>query len=271
VASQPRAPSTAPRANRQRLVQSVQRAMDMLECVATEPTGMSLSQISGHVRLHPSTAHRILATLAAGGHVSRDPASRTYRLGPSLVSLGEAARAQAGTTPQIRAILAYLAQQCGELANFAALDGMMAAYVAQAQPTPGPVTIFTRMGTRVPLHCTGVGKAMLAFLPDGFSQALIDAGLKRYTSSTIVSAIQLVTELEGIRHDGYAIDNEEYEVGVRCVASPLRDRGGGVIGAISVSGPSTRMSPDRLPSLAKLVREAATAAWPQANSRPSGE
>lgn len=271
VATHGRPPSATSGANRQRLVQSVQRAMNMLGYAATEPTGMSLSQISGHVRLHPSTAHRILATLAAGGYVSRDPVSRTYRLGPLLISLGEAARAQAGATPQIRAILGYLAQESGELANFAALDGMMAVYVAQSQPGPGPVTIFTRMGTRVPLHCTGVGKAMLAFLPDSYSRALIDGGLKRYTSSTIVGAIRLERELKRIRHDGYAIDNEEYEVGVRCVASPLRDRGGGVIGAISVSGPSTRLGSERIPSMAKLVREAARAAWPQADGKPSGE
>jgi DNA-binding IclR family transcriptional regulator len=208
--------------------------------------------------------------LAAGGYISRDPVSRTYRLGPSLVGLGEAARVHSGATPQIRAILGYLAQESGELANFAALDGMMAVYIAQAQPGPGPVTIFTRIGMRVPLYCTGVGKAMLAFLPEGYSRVLIDAGLRRYTSSTIVRAIHLDRELKRIRNDGYAIDNEEYEVGVRCVASPLRDRGGGVIGAISVSGPSTRMSSDRLPTLAKLVREASGVAWPQADGKPTG-
>jgi IclR family acetate operon transcriptional repressor len=209
--------------------------------------------------------------LAAGSYISRDPVSRIYRLGPSLIGLGEAARAQAGTTPQIRSILEYLARESGELANFAALDGMTAVYVAQSQPNPGPVTIFTRMGTRVPLHCTGVGKAMLAFLPGSYSRALIDGGLKRYTSSTIVKAIELEKELERIRHDGYAIDNEEYEVGVRCIASPLSDRGGGVIGAISVSGPSTRMSSDRIPSMARLLREATRATWPQADGRPSGK
>jgi len=262
---------TTEKANRHRLIQSLQRAMSMLDYAATQPTGVSLSQVAGHTKLHPSTTHRILATLAAGGYVSRDPATRMYRLGPSLIGLGEASRAQAGATPQIRTILGRLAEESGELANFAALDGLMAVYVAQAQPGPGPVTIFTRMGTRVPLHCTGVGKAMLAFLPDIYSKALIDAGLKRHTESTIVKPLQLDLELRRIRQDGYAIDNEEYEVGVRCVASPLRNRAGAVIGAISVSGPSTRMSSERLPRLAKLVLDVAHIPRTQLDGGPGTE
>jgi IclR family acetate operon transcriptional repressor len=137
----------------------------------------------------------------------------------------------------------------GETANLAVMEGYQAVYVAQAQPVR-IVRMFTELGNRVPLHCTGCGKVLLAYQPDSVITAVIaEMGLPSYTDKTITDPGQFQQELELIRQQGYAVDNGEQEEGVRCLAVPVYGPKGRVVAAVSISGPSSRLDSRRTPSL----------------------
>jgi DNA-binding IclR family transcriptional regulator len=242
------------------LTQSVERAIALLAIIAENDTRIGLSELAERAGLHSSTAHRLLATLIAHSYVYQDQNDKTYSLGPALIRLGEAARSQIDIIAIARDQLNELAERVGELVNLVVLEGDQAMYVYQSQGRPDSVVrMFTRIGALVPLHCTGVGKAMLAHLPEDKREQVFEKGFKAYTKNTITNELKLLSELEIIRERGYATDLEEREVGVHCVATPILDSTGQAIAAVSVSGPAGRVTADRLPELGALVRE--TAGW----------
>ncbi len=249
-------------------VRSVTRALDLLDLLASSDAGMGISELSEGARLNASTVHRLLATLKARGFVRQDTASKKYLLGPQSIHLGAAARSHFDIRKEANGPLRELAENVQESTNLALLTGNEATYVAQ-MPANRAVQMFTRMGVRVPLHCTGVGKAMLAHLPDSEArQILEDEPLQAFTANTITNRLKLHQELEGIRQRGFAVDNEEREIGVRCVASPIFDAGDEVLAAVSISGPSGRITLDRVEELSEFVRKAAAQISARLGHRP---
>lgn len=239
-------------------VQSVERALMLLDALAQEPGGLGLSEMCRLVGLHTSTAHRILATLIACGYVRQDRERKTYRLGLHLLHIGEAAKAQCDLREEAAGTLEALAHRTGELANLVIPSGNRAIYIAQAQArTQRAIHMFTQLGAWVPLHCTAVGKAMLAYWPEEDLADLFEEGLPASTANTITNPLRLRRELEEIRQQHYAIDDEERELGVRCIASPVWDSDGRLVAAISISGPSGRVTPDRFAELGDIVVRAA--------------
>ncbi len=239
-------------------VQSVERALALIDLLAREQGGLTLTEICQLAGLHTSTAYRLLATLAAHGFVRRDPERRTYRLGLHLLHLGEAARAQCDLREEAAGTLQSLAHRTRELANLVVPSGNRAIYISQAHAQSElTVRMFTQVGAWVPLHCTAVGKAIIAHWPDEDLEQLTREGLPAHTPNTITSPERLQSELAAIRQRGYAIDDEEREVGVRCIASPVFDAEGQVVAALSISGPAGRVTPDRFAELGETVREAA--------------
>jgi IclR family transcriptional regulator, acetate operon repressor len=228
-------------------VQSLARAFGVLESLAELGGEAGLSELAAATGLAPGTIHRLVRTLVDLGYLRQLP-SRRYTLGPKLVGLGESAAHQFGKWA--RPVLADLVAQIGETANLAVLDGDHAVYVAQV-PSPHSMRMFTEIGRRVPLHCTGVGKALLSALPPAESSAIVGrTGLPAVTSMTIVDASALRVELD-ISHDrGYVLDEGEQEVGVRCVAAPVVGPGHA---AVSVSGPTSRMDDATVSRIAPLV------------------
>ena len=232
-------------------VQSVERAFEVLEIMAGAGDAIGLSQLAEMSGLPLPTIHRLTRTLVGLGYVRQLP-SRQYALGPKLIRLGESATRMIGawSRPQ----LVDLVKATGETANMAMLDGTMAVYVAQV-PSEHSMRMFTEVGRRVYPHSTGVGKALLSQLSDDDVRRIVArTGMPAQTANTITEPDALIADLELIRHRGYAVDEGEQEVGVRCFAVPVPNAPTPT--ALSVSGPAARVtlgSADRIVPLLKRV------------------
>lgn len=233
-------------------VQSVQRAFDLLELIAEAGGSQGISQLSASSGLPVPTIHRLLRTLVAQGYLRQD-SSRRYALGPRLIRLGDmASRALGGWA---RPLLTRLVEATGETANLAILDGGEIMYVAQVA-SPHAMRMFTEPGRRVLAHCTAVGKALLAELPDAEVRALTGrTGMPAQTARTITDPDTLLANLAEIRAQGFAIDDGEQETGVRCVAVAVPHRG--AYTAVSISGPQARVDEATIAAATPLLRAAA--------------
>lgn len=218
-------------------VQSVDRTIELLELLADSGGQATLSHLASQTELPLPTIHRLMRTLLAHGYVRQLP-NREYSLGPRLIRLGESAGRQFGTVAQ--PYLARAAKILGESANLAMIDRDMVVYVAQASSSHS-MRMFTEVGRRVFTHSTGVGKTVLAQLPDETVLEITDrVGMPAATDKTITTPDELLTELDKIRTLGYAIDDGEQELGVRCFAVPIPDAPTPT--ALSISGPDARVT-----------------------------
>lgn len=232
-------------------VQSVHRALDVLEALAAAGGTASLRDLATACGLPAPTLHRLASTLVDRGYL-RQAHDRRYSLGSRLVPLGADAHALLGE--RALPVLRGLAELTGESANLAVLTQGRAEYVAQA-PGRHTMRIFTEVGNRVALHCTGVGKALLAALPPAQACRLIGtAPLTARTAATITGPAALHAEITLIRARGYALDEGEMEVGVRCVAVGVP---GAAPMAVSVSGPAARMTDNLVATAVSALRAAA--------------
>jgi IclR family acetate operon transcriptional repressor len=226
-------------------VQSVVRAFGLLEALARSGGEAGLSELAEASNLALPTIHRLVRTLAGLGYVRQLP-SRRYALGPGLVRLGE--QAERLLAAWARPGLKRLENAVQETANLAVLDGDMVVYVAQV-PSRHQMRMFTEVGRRVYPHSTGVGKALLAQLPDPSVLDIVRrTGMPKYTDTTITTEADLLNDLQRIRERGYSIDEGEQERGVRCFAMGVP--GAFSLTAVSVSGPDSRVT---LPSAATIV------------------
>jgi len=233
-------------------VQSLERAFGLLEVIAAHRGAMSLSQLATSSGLPPPTLHRLARTLVDLGYLRQEP-SRRYALGPRLFLLAES------STMMLNAValphLSHLVDEIGETANLAMLDGDQVAYVAQA-PGRHSMRMFTEVGRRVEPHCTAVGKALLAAASDEQVRALLRrTGLTRHTTHTVTDPDEFLAQLDRVRESGYAMDEGEQEVGVRCIAVKVPESTLPL--AISVSGPAPRMTDDLVAQAFPVLREAA--------------
>ncbi len=217
-------------------VQSVDRAMRLLEAVGQRGGVAGISDLGDDLGLPRATVHRLACTLVARGYLRRS-GERRYALGPGLIRLGDRATNLLGewALPE----LTHLVDELGETANLAMLDGSMVVYLAQV-PSRYSMRTFTEVGRRVHPHSSGVGKALLARLePRRVEQILRESGMPRYTDTTITDEADFARELDAIRARGYAIDEGEYESGSRCFAMAVPSSS--VTVALSVSGPTHRV------------------------------
>ena len=235
-------------------VQSLDRAFLLLELMADAGGEVAISRLAADSGLAVSTIHRLVRTLVGRGYVRQLP-SRRYVLGPRLIHLGEFASRMLATWAQPH--LTRLVDVIGETANLAMLDGDRVVYVAQV-PSRHSMRMFTEVGRRVHLHCTGVGKVLLAQLPpETARELLVQGGMPARTELTVTDPDELLRQLPAIADQGYAVDDGEQETGVRCVAVPVP--GGSAAGAISVSGPAGRLGLDSVPRVVPLLQSAAAA------------
>lgn len=233
-------------------VQSVTRTFDILGYITAAETTPSLSEISSAVQIPLPTTHRILQALTAMGYV-RHVNGRRYGLGPKFITMGETASRQLGAGAHHR--LAELAEQLGETANMAILDTDMAMYVAQV-PSARSMRMFTEVGRRVHMHATGVGKAILAQLDDEQVRSIVGrAGMPASTTKSLDTLEALLQELETARARGYAVDDNEQEIGVRCLAVGIPKAPNP--SAVSVSGPVTRVDADFAERAVPLLKQVA--------------
>ncbi len=237
-------------------MQSVERAVRILEALAVRAQ-MPLGQVAEEVGIHKSTAYRLLHALMQLGYVEQDGEQGPYRVGIRLVEMG--ARAM-GSWPLARAaepIMDALAEQLGEAVNLAVEDDLSMVYVATVD-AHNLLRMQLNVGRRAPIHCTAVGKAMLANRDE--LRGLLKQShpqLAANTANTITDWSLLEAELELVRQHGYAVDNEEQEIGARCVASPITDRRNRIVAALGISAPTARLSAGKAQEFGPIIAQAA--------------
>lgn len=237
------------------LVQSVDRALRLLEALAEHEGFVSLQAVSKETGLNTSTAYRLLQTLQQHDMVRQNPSTREYALGLELFRLAAALRSQLDLRQEVRPVLESLARETGESANLVILDQHSVVYVDQVASTQ-PVRAFTQIGARAPLYCTGVGKVFLAFMPEADREAALSGDLCAYTSTTITNPLRLRDQLAQVRECYLALDLGERQEDVRCIATPIFDDGSRVVAAISISGPRHRLDMESIERLSPLVQRA---------------
>jgi DNA-binding IclR family transcriptional regulator len=233
----------------------VARALTILETMAESGEELGVTELGRRLGVHKATASRLVSTLAEHGLVERSPATDRYRLGFGLVRLATAATSGLDLVRQARPVLDRLAEETGETANLAVLDGKAVVNIDQVTPAHQVVNV-NWVGRRTPLHCTSSGKVLLAHLAPGARAELLPRSLEGRTPHTIVDRELLEAQLLEVDVKGYAWTIEELEVGLNAVAAPIRDAGGTVTAAVSVSGPAYRLTPGRIGACGRLVRDA---------------
>jgi DNA-binding IclR family transcriptional regulator len=222
-------------------IQVIERMTRLLEVLAQHPEPLGLKQISQYTRLHPSTAHRILSAMSVDRIVDRvEPGS--YRLGMRLLELGNLVKSRISVRELALPVMRELHAQTGETVNLSVRHDDEIVYVERTSSGRSAMRVVHVVGTRAPLHVTAAGKLFL--LEEGFTRLRDYArrtGLAQHTKNPLTSLPQLERELERIQGAGWATDNEEAEIGVRCVAAGIRDDGGNLVAALSLSTPADRM------------------------------
>ncbi|MGH9630951.1 MAG: IclR family transcriptional regulator [Bryobacteraceae bacterium] len=234
-------------------VQVLDRAFAILTTLASSDFSLAPSDIGDRLKLNKSTVHRILRVLERNRFVERDLDNGRYRLGLKLVELGSIALSRFDLNRLARPFIERLVTQTGETAHLGILRQTEVISLVNAEGRHNVRTPST-VGRRSPVHCTSLGKVLLAFQ----TQPVVDSFLRSYrftpyTKRTIRNSVQFRAELANVRRHGFAVDDEEFEEGLRCVGAPVRDHSGKVIAAISIAGPAFRVTSERMPELIRSV------------------
>ncbi len=236
-------------------ITSVLRALDMIELVAHADGEVGVTELAARCGMHKSSVSRIMATLALRGYVRQNPDTGRYTLGLHLAELGSACLAKVDMRQVAKPYIEELRRETGETVHLAVIMDSSMVYIDKSE-SEHVLGMKSRVGASVPLHCTGLGKALCAFLPEDFVLARLQrAGMTKFTSNTITDVDDFLACLARIRECGYAFDDEEHEEGIRCVAVPVMDHAGRAVAAVSASGPTVRVSRERLHEMIPLVAE----------------
>ncbi|MFB9151060.1 IclR family transcriptional regulator [Roseovarius ramblicola] len=237
-------------------LQALDRALALLAEVARRD-GASLTDLSRALDIPPATTHRILATLQARDFVRFDEERQDWSVGLEAYRTGVAYLRRAGLADMGRPVMRRLMEETGETANLAVPDGSEVVFIGQVE-TGNPIRAFFPPGSRTPMHASGIGKAILAALPgDRRARLLPGTGLTGFTAHTHVSLASLMADLDATRARGWSLDRDERYEGMSCIGAAILDGRGEPCAGISISGPSSRFSDDRLPAFGKAVTEAA--------------
>ncbi len=236
-------------------VQSLERAFGLLDTLSLNPTGMHLSELAGQTGLNKSTVHRLLASLIALGYVKKtEGVSGKYQLSLKLFELAGRVVESINVLDVARDPLEKLRDAAKETIHLVVRDGCDIVYIHKSECPSNAYRLFSQIGMRRPLYCTAAGKSILATLSDREVASVWEqSNIETYTEHTITSLSALYRALDGIRACGYALDNEENEPGVRCIAAAIRDYTGRSRAAFSISAPGLRLPEDRILSLVPEV------------------
>lgn len=240
------------------IIQAVDHALDLLEQFHDDVDELGVTELSKRLKLHKNNVFRLLATLESRAYIEQNKVTENYRLGLKTLELGQTFIKQMGLLRQSRPVLEALVKECNETTYVAILKEFHIVYL-DAVETDLTVRVVPRVGSRLPAYCTAAGKIQLAYMTDEELDNYIPGKeLKRYTANTITDKGELKKHLALVAEQGYAVDNEELDTGVRCVSAPIRDYTRRIIGAVSISGPSMRFSDERIDKeLIPLVKKAA--------------
>ncbi len=238
--------------------QSVEKAILIVETMAREAGPVRLQDLALKCEMPPSTVLRMLNTLLIYGYVNQDPRTQRYSLSLKFTQLGSRISDQISLRDVAHPFLQELSQRCQEASCLACEENMEVVYIDVVDGPDNILKIMQRIGKRAPMHATGVGKLLLLNYSHSQIKELIrEKGLPALTPNTLTTQDALEAELEKIRRQGYALDDEECELGSRCVAAPVRDYSGRIVAAISVSCPIPRMSMERIRMITPMMVEIA--------------
>ncbi|MGH9341446.1 MAG: IclR family transcriptional regulator [Acidobacteriota bacterium] len=234
-------------------VKVIGKTFRILECLVQQAMGPT--EISKKVEMHVSTVYRILSNLQQAGYVVQSRPNGTFALSLKVLKLSDAALRQLDFRKETFPFLKALSERTRETVHMTVLEGTEVVYIEKCESSE-PVAVHSRIGGRAPLHCTAVGKAILAFLPEQAREELLGRiELKKFTSNTITSRGALKRELSAVQRQAYAMDDEEYREGIRCMGAPIFDYKGDVIAAFSITIPAARFGHKRVSELALLVQD----------------
>jgi DNA-binding IclR family transcriptional regulator len=234
-------------------IESVAKALTILNLFTVNKPEWGVTEIARELDMQKSTVCRLLTTMQEFGFVRKSEDGINYRLGLTLFELGSVVSNSFDIRDIAVAYMHKLSEQCGESVHLGILsDNEVMSIEGVESQSPLKSTII--VGKRAPLYCTSIGKALLAFLPEGERDQIIkNIHFEKFTGQTIVDSKVLGEELDLTRKRGYAIDNEEHDLGIACVAAPIFDSGGSIVASLSISGPTVRLTPERLPECIELV------------------
>lgn len=235
-------------------VQSIDRVLDILEVLSTSPQGMSLSDLATATSLHSSTAHRLLSALSNRGYVRKDKESGKYRLTLRLYEISRRVSTVLNLFSASKPLLEKLSNDAQEIVHLVERDGNEVVYLHKFEPFLRPINITSSVGLHNPMYCTGVGKSILAQLEEKEIRSIWDQStIISFTPKTITTFEALWNDLTQTRERGFAIDDEEHDLGVRCMAMPVYNWEGVPVGAISISGPTARLTSKTMDELFPLL------------------
>ncbi|MGY4688712.1 IclR family transcriptional regulator [Salibacterium sp. K-3] len=241
------------------IIQSVDRALQILDLFDDTDTELKITDISERLHLHKSTVHSLLKTLEKHQYIEQAGESGKYSLGMKLFERGNYVIRSRDIRATARDYLYDLSQKTNQTVHLVIQDGREGVYIDKVESTSATI-LYSRIGRRIPLHCSGVGKALLAFQPDEEIAALLkDYHFVRQTEHTITDAASFWAEIRKVRDQGYAEDREENEPGVRCAAVPIHDHNGRIAAALSISTLVVRTSEEEMSHYIEQLKETAAA------------
>lgn len=240
-------------------VQSIDRIFLIIELLSMHPKGISLTEICSATALPKGTVSRMLAALISHGYAVQEIDTKRYRLTMRMFEIGSRVAGSANILSVARPYLEYLSNVSGEAVHLVSRVNDEVVYLYKEEASNSIVRMSSFVGLRNPMYCTGVGKSILAFLPDDEIKAIWQRTKPiRFTANTITTLSGLETDIRLIRQRGYAIDDEEHEAGVRCIAAPILNFSGSPVAAISLSAPAVRLDDAEIQKYAPMVMDAAT-------------
>ena len=236
---------------------AVERALAMLEAVAQEPEGLSNAEISRKLEIPKSSASYILRTLEKQGYLNRDGSSGKYRVGLKILSLSRGALSGIDVREVALPIMRHLMEKTSLTCHLAILDGPEAVYIEKVEP-PGFIRMDTWVGRRMRVHATSVGKALVAYIPQERLEKIIsERSMEKRTPKTITTLPRLLKELEKVRTQGYAVDDEENNLGARCVGAPIFNQQGVIEASLGLSGTINQVNAQTMPRILEALKDAA--------------
>jgi DNA-binding IclR family transcriptional regulator len=260
-------PARNSRAAKARL-SSVANSIRLLGSFSGDENELGITALAGRLRLAKSTVHRLAATLTAARFLEQNGDTGKYRLGLALFELGALVRRRMDVANEARPQLRELLEKTGETVQLGIVDHLSVLYVYEMESRRA-IRMAAAVGGRAPLHCTAVGKVLLAFLPPDHLKQVLDAGLTAYTPKTLTRREAILAMLAEVKARDYATDDEESETGLRAIASPVRNHSGAVIAAVGVAAPVQRMSKKEMQTWVPSVIETAAAVSARLGYTPS--
>jgi len=231
------------------MVKSLDRALQILEILGKKKGGFGVTEISNEIDLNKTSVYRMLSTFVRHGYVEQDPETERYKLGYKVLELSSSLLESIDLRVEAKAFLKELENMTNEVIHLVVYDRGEVVYIEKLEGNE-TLRMHSKVGTRAPMHCTSVGKVILAYLPSSEVSKIVEKyEMKKHTPHTITDKDELYQHLQEVREKGYALDLEENELGITCIAAPIFDHSGKILAAVSVSGPTMRMTDERLDEL----------------------